>query len=158
MKKYFAYLAIFSAVFFVTACSSSKKNTELKAERSTLKGNWEITNVEVNLPSGYKVTEAFGTAPYEDFKNSQWNLIQNGKGSFSLTDGTTQKIYWSWTKGGLEGQLTFKKLEDGQKPKDVLSGYVLDLYDLTKNSFQAVANVEVEPTKTGTITYTFERR
>ena len=144
------------AAFFMSACSSSKNATDLKATNGKLAGKWTVSNISVDLPQGFKVTDVFDQAPFEDFKGSTWDLIRNGKGSFTLTNGTKEDIYWSIFGSGNDAQFQFKKL-NGAKAKNVADGYRLQLQSITSNSFVARSPVDVGNGKTGYITYTFTK-
>jgi hypothetical protein len=89
---------------FLFSCSSSKNATNLKPNRSHLSGTWTISDVNVNLPQGFQVTNVFDEAPYSDFKGSTWNLIKNGNGSFALENGTKENIYWGVDGKGYNAQ------------------------------------------------------
>lgn len=156
MKKICLLLLVGFAIF-ATSCSSSKNATDLKATTGNLKGEWKITNIDVNLPAGFNVTNVFDEAPYSDFKNSNWELIRNGKGSFTLSSGTKQNIYWSVYNENAIPQFQFKKL-DGEKPRNVAEGYRLTLQNISANSFTAISEVPLAEGKTGSITYTFTRK
>ena len=144
------------ATAFTISCSSSKNATNLKATNRHLAGTWTISDINVNIPSDFHVTDVFDEAPYEDFKGSTWNLIRNGKGSFTLTNGTKEDIYWSIYGKGDNAQLQFKKL-GGMKPKNVEDGYRLQLQNITNNNFTAISSVDLGNGNTGSITYTFTK-
>ena len=155
MKTTIQLVLIASAILFMTGCSSSK-NTAIKANNNPLEGKWIISNISVNVPPDYKVTDVFDEGPYEDFKGSSWDLIRNGKGTLSLLNGTKEDIYWSIFDKGDSAQFQFKKLK-GMKPKNVSEGYRLQLQDISSNSFIAKSPVDLGDGKTGSITYTFTK-
>ncbi len=144
------------AVFFIAGCSSSKNSTDLKATNGNLAGKWTVTNISVDVPSGFKITNVFDEAPYADFKGSTWDLIRNGNGSFSLTNGTKENIYWSVYGKGNDAQFQFKKL-NGAKAKNVEDGYRLQIQNIASNSFIAKSPVDLGNGNTGYITYTFTK-
>lgn len=156
MKKTIQIVLIATATFFMASCSSSKNATDLKATNGNLAGKWAISNISVDVPPDFKVTDVFDEAPYKDFKGSTWDLIRNGKGSFTLTNGTKEDIYWSiYGKGG-NAQFQFKKLK-GMKPRNVADGYRLQLQNISGGSFIAKSPVDLGNGKTGYITYTFTK-
>jgi hypothetical protein len=157
MNKNIQIILIFLFTAFLFSCSTSKNATNLKPTRNHLAGTWTITDIAVNMPSGYKITNAFDEAPYTDFKNSTWNLVKNGNGSFSLANGTKENIYWSVFGSGEKAQLQFKKL-NGMKPKNVETGYRLNLGPISSNSFTATSIVDAGNNNTGSITYTFTKK
>ncbi|MEO8568580.1 MAG: hypothetical protein ABI419_05580 [Ginsengibacter sp.] len=156
MKKVINSLIIISAVFFITSCSSTKNASGLKATNGNLDGTWTISNIAVDVPSTFKVTDVFDQGPYQDFQGSTWNLIKNGKGSFTLSNGTKEDIYWSINGKGENAQFQFKKL-NGMKPKNVEEGYRLQLMEISSNSFVARSPIDLGNGNTGYITYTFSK-
>ncbi len=156
MKKTIAVLFFAAITFIMASCSSSKNATNLSATNGHLAGKWTISNISVDVPSNFKVTDVFDEAPYNDFKGSTWDLIRNGKGSFMLTNGTKEDIYWSIYGKGDNAQFQFKKLK-GMKPKNVEDGYRLQLQNISSNSFIAKSPIDLGDGKTGYITYTFTK-
>lgn len=146
---------IFTIVLF--SCSTSKNATNLKPNRNHLSGTWIISDINLNVPSEYKITTVFDEAPYSDFKGSTWSLIKNGKGSFTLNNGTKENIYWGVDGKGDNAQFEFKKL-NGMKPRNVENGYKLDLGPISSNSFTATSMINTGSDSTGTITYTFTKK
>ncbi len=156
MKKTIQVLLIAIATFFITSCSSSKNATDLKATNGNLAGKWTVSNISVDVPSNFKVTDVFDEAPYQDFQGSTWDLIRNGKGSFTLSNGTKEDIYWSIHGKGDNAQFQFKKL-NGAKARNVEDGYRLQLQNISSSSFIAKSPVDAGNGKTGYITYTFTK-
>lgn len=156
MKKIFSYFFIITASFFITSCSSSKNATDLKAKTGNLDGKWTISNIAVDVPSTFKVTDVFDEAPYQDFQGSTWDLVRNGKGSFTLVNGTKQDIYWSINGKGENAEFQFKKL-NGMKAKNVEDGYRLQLQSIASNSFVARSPIDLGNGNTGYISYTFTK-
>src|SRR5690606_14341825 len=108
-----------SAAFIIclAGCSSTKNATDLKASRANLSGTWVITDVAVDMPENYKVTNVFDEAPSSEFLQSTWNLVRNGKGSYTLASGTTRQINWSIYTKGEQPEFQFKKLM-GEKARN----------------------------------------
>ncbi|MEO8416064.1 MAG: hypothetical protein ABI472_20555 [Ginsengibacter sp.] len=156
MKKAIHVFLCTLSVFIITSCSSSKNATNLKATNGNLNGTWTVSNISVDVPANFKVTDVFDEGPYQDFQGSTWDLIRNGKGSFSLTNGKKEDIYWSINGKGEDAQLQFKKL-NGMKPKNVDDGYRLQLQNINSNSFTAKSPVDLGNGNTGYITYTFTK-
>lgn len=157
MKKYIPVISFVFIATFLFGCSTSKNATSLKPTRSHLSGTWTISDIAVDLPDGYKVTNAFDEGPYSDFKGSTWDLIRNGNGSFTLSNGTKENIYWGIYGSGDNSQFEFKKL-NGMKPKNVESGYRLKLGQISDSSFTATSIVNTGNNSTGSITYTFTKK
>lgn len=157
MKKGILFLFFAAAIVFITSCTSSKNGTNLKPTNGNLAGTWTISNIMVDVPAGFQVTNVFDEAPYQDFEGSTWNLIRNGKGSFTLTNGTKEDIYWSISGKGNDAQFQFKKL-NGQKARNVEEGYKLLLGPVSRDSFTVKSLIDVGSGKTGNITYTFSKK
>lgn len=156
MKKIINGLLVVTAIFLIAGCSSSKNATDLKASNGNLDGTWTVSNISVDVPSTFKVTDVFDEGPYQDFQGSTWELIKNGKGSFTLTSGKKEEIYWSIYGKGENAQFQFKKL-NGMKPKNVDDGYRLQLMNISSNSFVARSPIDLGDGKTGYISYTFTK-
>ena len=156
MKKIINGLLVVTAMLFIVSCSSSKNATDLKASNGNLDGTWTVSNIAVDVPSTFKVTDVFDEAPYQDFQGSTWELIRNGKGSFTLTNGTKEDIYWSIYGKGENAEFQFKKL-NGMKPKNVDDGYRLQLINISSNSFVARSPIDLGDGNTGYISYTFTK-
>ncbi|MEO8854644.1 MAG: hypothetical protein ABI359_12760 [Ginsengibacter sp.] len=155
MKKIVQVSRIVLLSVFIVSCSASKNSTNLKPTNTNLAGKWSITNIAVNMPDGFKVTNVFDEAPYSEFQGSTWDLVRNGNGSFTLLNGTKENINWSIDGKGNDAQFQFKKL-NGQKAKNVEDGYRLALGAISSNSFTATSTVNTGDS-TGTIIYTFTK-
>ena len=68
MKKNTLIILSVFLISFLFSCSTSKNATNLKPNRNHLSGTWTISDINVNAPSGYKVTNIFDEAPYSDFE------------------------------------------------------------------------------------------
>lgn len=156
MKRATDTLLIIAIIFLIASCSSAKNATGLKATNGNLDGKWTISNISVDIPQDFKVTDVFDEGPYQDFQGSTWDLTRNGKGSFTLNNGTKEDIYWSIYGKGDNAQFQFKKLR-GMKPKNVEDGYRLELQNVSTNSFVARSPVDLGNGNTGYITYTFSK-
>jgi hypothetical protein len=157
MKNKIQILLFLATTIFIVSCSSSKNATNLKPTNGHLAGTWTISDIAVDVPTGFQVTNVFDQAPYTDFQGSTWDLVRNGKGSFTLTNGTKEDIYWSIFGKGDDAQFQFKKL-NGMKAKNVEEGYRLQLGPISSNSFTAKSIIDAGNGSTGSITYTFTKK
>jgi hypothetical protein len=155
MKRISQILVLAIFVLLVTGCNSSK-NAANKVNHTALTGKWTVSDIKIDVPAGYKVTDVFDEAPYQNFQGSTWDLIRNGKGSFTLTNGTKEDIFWSIIGKGDQAQFQFKKL-NGAKAKNVGEGYRLQLQNVSNNSFIAKSPVDIGNGNTGYIIYTFTK-
>ena len=157
MKRKIPVILFILVTIFLFSCTTSKNATNLKPTRSHLAGKWTISDISVDVPAGFKVTTVFDEAPYPDFKGSTWNLMRNGNGSFSLSNGSKENIYWGIYGSADNAQFEFKKL-NGMKPKNVESGYRMKLGTISDSSFTASSVVDTGNNSTGSITYTFTKK
>ena len=124
------------------SCSTAKTAQNNKAQFRKLKGNWEITSVQYD--KNYKVTPFDEGADAQCWVGSQWKLVPNNySGSYAINGSgdcpsVTQPIKIDFVG---DYQLKFKKIADGTKAKQNLSGYTLNLQNQTEDSFQLVDNV-----------------
>ena len=155
MKKLIKINLLFTLIAFIIAACSTSKNTQVKITPGTFAGNWIISDIKLDMPADFKVNNVFDEAPYQDFMGSRWNLIRNGKGSFTLNNGTKQDIYWSIYNQDNERMFQFKKLEDDDKAKNVREGYRLQVQQIGDTNFVLRSPLNLSEGKTGYISYTF---
>jgi hypothetical protein len=158
-----AVLCVVASVFAISCkTQSGATNTEQSASKSSVKGNWVITDISFDgIPRGSKVT-VFDEASYNCFKGSQWILPSNNNGSYTLSsseDGcttATQSIVWSIYKQDGVDMFQFKKVGSGVKAKNVTDGYRVEISSLNNTSMVWRAPVNFEG-KTAYIIYTLQR-
>lgn len=144
MKNIFLMGILGSAL--AVSCTATKNTANVgqnnKAQFLKLKGTWELTNVDYS--KGYKVKPFDEGADAQCFVGSQWKLIPNNySGTYTLNGGKdcpsiTQPIKFE-VVGGTE--FKFKKIAEGTKAKQNLSGYSLNLVSQTDTSFTLEDNV-----------------
>ncbi|MBW4891179.1 hypothetical protein KXQ82_15745 [Mucilaginibacter sp. HMF5004] len=126
MKKLFQFGAIIALVVTVaTGCSVVNKTAGV--DRSRFVGTWTVNNVGYENLIGNAVTKVFDQAPPKDFVGSTWVLTNSGNGQYTLVNGTSQSIFWSYNNpgGGVTPAFQFKKIYQGDKAKNVDTGYSL---------------------------------
>lgn len=130
-----ALLACFTA-FMITSCASKNAtSTNYKVSKGVVSNTWTVTNVSlVGFPAGYQVRNAFDMAPYQDFIGSTWKLYNGYSGYITLPNGQTQNIYWSLINNGSTPIFQFKKVDDGEKAREVTEGYQLNIESASKNA------------------------
>lgn len=156
MKK-IIFLSLLS--LFIFSCKSSTSATATKLDNKTevgLKGDWKISSVTYPGSDVIKVT-SFDLADSKCFIGSTWKFISNNnKGQMTLTNpnctGYSTPITWFINK---EGQFVMKILDEA-KSKTVKSGYVLNIANLTENSFQLLEKINVVG-NTANVVYQFEK-
>ena len=156
MRKTVAFLMLFIAL--VSCKSTSVTNTKLDQKTEVmLKGDWMITSVD--FPgSDYLKVMSFRLDDSQCFVGSNWNFISNNnKGTMSLNNPNcpsfSSPITWYVNT---DGNVVLKIIND-YKAKNVNSGFILALNNLTENSFELVDTISVAG-KTKNITYTFQRK
>ena len=156
MKK----LLLLSALTFMFVACKSTSATTTKLDNKTetqLKGDWIISSV--SYPgSEYIKVESFYLADSQCFVNSTWKLVSNNnKGQMSITKpgcgDFSSPITWFVNK---DGQFVMKVLYAGEKAKKVKEGYVLNVANITENSFQLIDKINVGGKLTD-VTYQFTK-
>ncbi|NEU09086.1 hypothetical protein GZH53_12240 [Flavihumibacter sp. R14] len=129
MKKILYSIALlFTVTTLITACSTTKNaSTASNAEvgRGKITGTWTVNSITYEGIVENAVQSVFDQGPASLFQGSTWTLTNSGKGIYALTNGTTQSIFWSMTNTGGTPEFAFKKINEGEKPKEVASGYRL---------------------------------
>lgn len=154
MKKILKHSLLLSLLaVFMMACSSQRGATGSNSiSKGDVSGTWTVTDVSLEgFPEGYQVTDAFGMAPYRDFVGSTWTLYGGYGGQIALSNGTNQEIYWSMSGSNFQ----FKKIADGQRPRDVKEGYYLTVSEANKNSLTLKSPFQLANGNTAYIVYTF---
>ncbi|MGO1244528.1 MAG: lipocalin family protein [Sphingobacterium sp.] len=107
--------------------------------RSGLKGKWILNSVDrEDIPSAYTIKNIFDEAPVDCFVGSTWTLPGgNHRGSITFNasgtlcaDGAVRAIVWSVydnKNDNVQPEFQFKKIYAGETPKNVTTGYRLDL-------------------------------
>jgi hypothetical protein len=161
MKKTLNYTSIFIVIIsLLSACSPRNVAlTDNQVSRSDVSGIWRADQVSLeNFPAGYSVGQVFGMADYQDFEGSVWDLKGGGSGTITLTNGTVQPVYWSVNKATGIHTFQFKKLEEGQRPKDVTTGYSLDFGDFSRETAVLKTPVVLTSGQTGYINFHFSKQ
>ncbi|CAM1346814.1 hypothetical protein [Tenacibaculum crassostreae] len=152
---------IYLFVFMIIGCkSTSVTNTKLdnKTERM-LKGNWTITAVNF-AGSEYLKVNSFNIEDSNCFIGSNWSFISNNnEGEMALNNPSTDcKDFSSPITWYVNKDRNFVlKIINNHKAKDVNSGYILRLNNVTENSFELIDKINVAG-QTKDITYSFQRK
>ena len=158
MKKTVFFLLFITVL--ISCKSTSTVNTKLdnKTER-ILKGDWVV--ISVDFPgSEYIKANSFNLADSKCFVGSNWSFISNNnKGEMSINNPNTNcknfssPITWYINK---ESNFIFKIIND-YKSKNVDTGFVLQLNNVTETSFELIDKINVAG-QTKKITYKFLRK
>ncbi len=159
MKKLFQiFTVLVTASFIFSACSGPKYTAGgADVSRSKFTGDWTISNVTYEGLVEGAVQTVFDQAPPRSFVGSTWKLTNSGNGIYTLPSGTSQTIYWSVNNNDSRGQLLqFKKIYQGDKAKNVSTGYQLLVAGNDGSSMTLKTPVAYGNT-TGYIVYSFNK-
>lgn len=131
----------------ITLASCSPKTTTgtVAVKRGDVSGNWILTNITFeNIPE-VAVKSFLGENSYKCFVGSTWNLTNSGNGTYDLPastscDAKTQNIFWSVSTA--DETFQFKKINEGEKPKNITDGYRLMLSSANNSSMTIKSPIE----------------
>ena len=150
-------IAIFA--FTITSCSTPQNamNGAVVASRAKFTGVWTISDINYDGLVENAVQNVFDQAPPAAFKGSTWNLTNSGNGIYTLTNGTSQTIFWSINSSDPKGQVfQFKKIYQGDAPKNVTAGYQLYVASADGSNMVLKSPVAVGST-TAYVVYSFTK-
>jgi hypothetical protein len=128
MKKIlYSITLLVTAMTVITACSTTKNATTTSVGRGKITGTWTVNSISYDGIVENAVQSVFDQGPASVFEGSTWTLTNSGKGIYSLTNGTVQSIFWALNNTGTTPEFSFKKLNEGEKPKNVDAGYKLQV-------------------------------
>lgn len=161
-KGMLSVTALGLVILLMSACSTSRVANPDGGKNVKIAGTWTVQNVDIEgiSKTGFKVT-VFDDAPYTCFVGSQWNLVANGNGSYSLPGGEgcsggERTIFWGvQTENGIP-TFMFKKMPGGVKPKNITDGYKMAVKSVSSNSLVLQDDVYFEG-KTVYINYTLTK-
>lgn len=148
--------SVLALTFILQACSTTK--SLVGTANGHINGNWVLTNVSYQgiLPGA--VQEVFNQAPPAAFVNSTWQLSNSGNGMYTLTNGTSQTIFWSYNDQDKSNPIfQFKKIYQGDKAKNVTEGYQLNVVQVDASNMTLKSAVNVGGS-TAYIVYTFNKQ
>jgi hypothetical protein len=145
----------------LNSCSSTSKMTA--DSEKLMRGDWTITDVAVDGidESAVKIT-VFDEADSNCFEGSSWHLVQNNaSGNYTLNGGgdcpgVTTKIKWFVTEDNGQMYFNFKKIYEGEKPKNVVDGYKLRVTSNTGSNIILAQDLMFEG-KPVSVFYTFQK-
>ncbi|WP_139113034.1 hypothetical protein [Mucilaginibacter sp. PPCGB 2223] len=159
LVKYSLIIAFAGLLF--SSCSTTQKAVSYTAgaSRSKFVGTWMCNTVTYQDIVTGTVQKVFDQAPPQAFVNSTWILTNSGNGQYSLVNGMSQSIYWSYYNpgNGEDPAFQFKKVYQGDKAKDIDSGYRLVIGSIDGNTMVLKTPVKVGSSKIGYVIYTFTK-
>lgn len=146
MKRILVIAAIVcSSLMVLQSCSSTRTGTATTLKRGNVTGNWVLNDITFEGVPAANVKSMFDEASYQCFVGSTWSLTNSGNGSYTLPGGSdcaakTQDIFWSVSIP--DETFQFKKIFEGEKPKNVTDGYRLLLSSTTGDTMVIKSPVE----------------
>jgi hypothetical protein len=131
-------LTCFTLGLAFTSCNNSKV---LADNEKLMRGDWTVTDVSVDgINESYVDITVFDQAKSQCYEGSTWHLVQNNaSGNYTLNGGSgcpseTTKIKWFVTESNGQYYFNFKKIYEGEKPKNVVDGYKMRVASNTGSS------------------------
>ncbi len=148
MKK----LVTLSLIFFILVGCGSTKELNGVPGKKTLKGEWQVDQIEFFGAEGTYKAFMFDMADSFCFKNSIWMFIPNNyTGKFTLAsnssncESTTARIRWSYFDSDTERYIQFKYTDDKNKSLDPMNrGYRMKIESLNQTNMKIELDVEYE--------------
>ena len=149
-------LSVLALTFILQACSTGK--SLVGDQNGPINGNWTLTSVSYEGIVANAVQNVFDQAPPSAFVNSTWQLSNSGNGMYTLANGTSQTIFWSYnTQDKANPMFQFKKIYEGDKAKNVAEGYQLNVAQADKTSMTLKSPV-ANGSGTAYVVYTFRKQ
>jgi allophanate hydrolase subunit 2 len=157
MKKILQFtLSVLALAFILQACSTTK--SLVGASHGHINGTWTLTNVSYDGLVPGAVHDVFNQAPPAAFVNSTWKLTNSGDGMYTLANGTSQSIFWSYNDQDKSNPIfQFKKIYEGDKAKNITEGYQLNVVQVDGSSMTLKSPIVVG-SKTAYIVYSFSKQ
>lgn len=157
MKRIFQLtFTVLAVAIILQACSTTK--SVVGTNNGPLRGTWTLTNVSYEGLVPGAVQNVFDQASPTSFVNSTWELPNNGNGKYTLSNGTSQSIFWSYNNADKANPIfQFKKIYEGEKAKNIAEGYQLNVAQVDGTSMTLKSPV-ANGSKTAYIVYTFRKQ
>lgn len=160
MKRIFEII-VMAVVIGLTVVGCSTQNTATSVSnvgRGKFTGTWILNNVSYDGLVESAVSNVFDQAKPSAFVGSTWKLTNSGNGMYTLSNGTSQTIYWSVNNADANGQMfQFKKIYEGDKAKNVQQGYQLMVSSNDGNNIILKSPVSIG-SGTGYVVYSFSKQ
>ena len=158
MKRFIqAALTLLVVAALASSCGVVAKTAGV--DRSRFVGTWTVTDVTYDGVLRNAVSKIFDQAPPQDFVGSSWQLTNSGNAAYTLTNGTSQSIYWSYYNpgAGVQPLFQFKKVYQGDKAKNVELGYRLVIAGVDNTTMTLKVPVDMGA-QTGYVVLTFIKK
>jgi len=146
MKKFVTISLIF---LILVGCGSTKDLNGIPGKK-TLKGEWQVDDIEFFGAEGTYKSYLFDIADSYCFNNSVWMFIPNNyTGKFTLTsnssncESTTARIRWSYYDSDEERSIQFKYTDNKNKSIDPNNrGYRMKVKSLNQTNMKIELDLE----------------
>jgi hypothetical protein len=145
MKK---ILFIMLAALLVVSCGTSKV---VKESKKTLKGTWNLDNINYGEANGVYDVKLFDDASSECFVGSTWRFIPNNNfGNYEITGAncSSGKRYFVWTipdvKNATSYDILLKPTDEKMNSTMNNKGYRLSLDYLSDDSLRFTQTLQVD--------------
>ncbi|HLV24186.1 MAG TPA: hypothetical protein VKY36_05355 [Moheibacter sp.] len=153
-------LTCMASFLFIVSCTNTKMIAD---NEKMMRGDWTITDVSVDgIQESQVDITVFDEAKSQCFEGSTWHLVQNNaSGNYTLQGGTdcpsaTTKIKWFITETDGQYYFNFKKIYEGERPKNVVDGYKMRVASNTGSSIVLEQELTFEG-KPLSVFYTFNK-
>lgn len=122
-------------------CGTAKNGSEIPSKR-TLKGTWEVTDINFIGAEGIYKAFLFDAADSACFKGSEWVFIPNnasGKFTTNVSNSTcsalSHRIIWSFFESGENKSFQFKYADERNRPQSKdKTGYRATINELSDSA------------------------
>lgn len=159
MKRIFQSTLLIAVIALVVSACSSTKNSAgyANASRGKFTGTWTVTNISYDGILESAVSNVFDQAAPSAFRGSTWKLTNSGNGMYTLNNGASQTIFWSLFNDASGQMFQFKKIYEGDKAKNVQTGYRMLVSSNDGNTMVLKTPVSLG-SGTGYVVYTFAKQ
>lgn len=157
MKK-IGILTLFIALLF-SSCSTTKVEREAQ---TSFRGDWTLDQIVSDQGQNVVISNLFHHSSLECFEGSSWHFVaNNNKGHYTLEGpncpSQENEFKWFMEQDGPDTYFMFKRVDDGVKAKNVVSGYKMKVISIEETQAHLTHEVPFEGGKM-TIHYYFNKQ
>ncbi len=150
----------FAALVLLASCAGSRAVVDNEIQ---MRGDWTVTDVSISgINESYVNITVLDEAKSQCYEGSSWHLVQNNaSGNYTLNGGADcpaqmSKIKWFVTDEGGQMFFNFKRIYDGERPKNVVDGYKMRITSNTGTTMVLTQDLMFEG-KPINVSYTFQK-
>lgn len=132
--------------FVLSSCGTTPRDVANKSQRM-LKGVWTLDQIKMDQSNFAEITSLFGQKK-SCMQGGTLRLIPNNNTGYYITNSscgaTKQNIEWFIEEKGSTEWFYFKEVAEGEKAKDVTTGYKLKVISKSEDSFHLTQEVPFE--------------